>query len=135
MMQYWLLLSTIVFLAAAVLYTTLTEIDPTGDQAMVAYTTFFIAVFAGVWALVVLVHMGAVRLWEGRAITGKGFRTAVRRGFLIALYLCILCVLQLYRVLGVLELSITTLLFLALEYTYAAPTLPPTPADPPADDA
>lgn len=113
MLRNFLLATIILLLGGGILYITITKLDPFGEQALVAYSAFFIALFATVMALFTFVFFFLAELQSGHKQSTPTFHLALRRGTLVGICVVSLAILQLFRFLGLLE-AILLCTFLAL---------------------
>ncbi len=118
MWRNFLFTSLILILSAFILYTTLLNLDPLGEQRMVALFAFFLSIFFGVSALMTFIFFFSSELFSGRKLGNISFFRALRRGILVGIFVVVLFLLQFFRFLGWLEGGLLVLFLILIEFIF-----------------
>lgn len=113
MWRNFLLTGLVLGVSIAILYTSIFHLNPLGEQRDIAFLSFFVSLFCGLVSFFTFLFFFASELFFGKKLGTKYFIIAFRRSILLALFFCILLVLQLFRLLGLLEIVLLSI-FLAL---------------------
>ncbi len=114
-----LLLTSIVFcLSLGILYSTLLQLDPLGEQKAVAYLALFFGGFSAIWSFFTIFFFFGAELFSGYKLGNKVFLTASRRAFWIGLLAMALSALQILRLLGIEEVILLLVFFGLLEWIF-----------------
>lgn len=118
MWRNFLLTGVIFLLSCAVFYVTLFDLDPLGDQQIVAYASFYLSIFLGVTSFMTFLFFFAAELFLGKKMGSRQFLRSVRRGIWVALFVVICLSLQYFRMLGILESVLLICFLAALEWVF-----------------
>lgn len=114
-----LLLTFIIFvLCAFILYVTIFQLDPLGEQKYVAFLAFGAAVLFGLWSFTTLVFFFAAELFSGHKLGNRSFLIAVRRGFLLSTLSLSFITLQFFQMLGIAEALLLAIFFVLMEWIF-----------------
>lgn len=105
--------AVVLLLSAGIFYTTVFNLNPLGAQPYLAWITFYVSIFCGVWAFFTMFFFFAAELFTGYKLGDRQFLVAGRRGVLVALFVIGVLVLQYFRFLGLIE-GLLWLTFLCL---------------------
>ncbi len=111
----------IFLLSAGIFVFTLTQLDPLAEQANIALIVFYISLFLGTGSFFTLLAFFLNEIFAKENLGEKAFFTAARRGILIAFFVTVIALLQMLRLLGIIEavllfvfLVIVELIFLSV---------------------
>ena len=110
------LLGFIALLSAVILRTTFFELDPFGNQSGIAFMSLFVSLFLLTFAVVTMLYVGVRWVINPSTTTPRILPLALRRGVLAGIFLCAVAVMQLLRVLGIMEIVLVGLFIALLEY-------------------
>ena len=105
--------AVVLLLSAGIFYTTVFNLNPLGAQPYLAWITFYVSIFCGVWAFFTMFFFFAAELFTGYKLGDRQFLVAGRRGVLVALFVIGVLGLQYFRFLGLIE-GLLWLMFLCL---------------------
>jgi hypothetical protein len=111
----WLVFATFT-LSALILYLVIMHLDPFGEQALQAYVLLFFSAFFMTASFSIMFLFFGSELIFGRKLGKRKFFRAVRRGILIAIFIIICLILQLFKLLGILEIALLAMFLLIFEY-------------------
>ncbi|MCF7918012.1 hypothetical protein K9L27_03380 [Candidatus Gracilibacteria bacterium] len=120
MFRNFLLTGIVLILSGAILYTTLLNLDPLGQQKTIALFSFFISVFFGVGAFCTFLFFFGAELFRGRRLASKAFLVAIRRGILTSIFVIAIFVLQYFRFVGILELLLLAIFLVLVELIFTS---------------
>ncbi len=113
------ILTVVVFLlSVAVFYVTVTQLDPLGEQRHVAFFAFFLSIFCGVTAFFTFFFFFLHELMAQRKLGSRQFLIAMRRGLLLAVFVVVLLLLQLFRMLGLFEFAMLSTFLILVEVIF-----------------
>ncbi len=118
MWKNFLLTGIIFLLSGAILYVTIKNLDPLGEQQIIVFSAFFSAIFFGVASFFTFLFFFAGELLKGRKLGSRYFSVAVRRAVLVSLFVSVCCFLQIFRFLGVLEAILLACFLASLEWVF-----------------
>ena len=95
------------------MYVTIFNLDPLGEQKIIAFLAFFMAAFLGISSFFTFVFFFASELISGKKLGVRYFLVAVRRGIMVAAFFVGVLLLQALGLLGLLE-AILWAAFLAI---------------------
>jgi len=114
-----LLLTFIVLvLCGFILYVSLFQLDPMGEQKYVAFLALGASVLFGVWSFFTLIFFFGAEIITGYKLGTRSFLIAVRRGFLIAGLTSCFVLLQFLNLLSWPEAILLTLFFGLMEWIF-----------------
>ncbi len=114
-----LLLTFIVLvLCGFILYVSLFQLDPMGEQKYVAFLALGASVLFGLWSFFTLIFFFGAEIITGYKLGTRSFLIAVRRGFLIAGLTGCLLLLQFLNLLSWPEAILLTLFFGLMEWIF-----------------
>ncbi len=114
-----LLLTFIVLvLCGFILYVTLFQLDPMGEQKYVAFLSLGAATLFGLWSFFTLIFFFGAELITGYKLGNRSFLIAVRRGFLVSGLGGSLILLQFLGLLGATEALLLALFFGLMEWIF-----------------
>ncbi|MCK5461233.1 hypothetical protein KAI58_04575 [Candidatus Gracilibacteria bacterium] len=119
MWRNFLLTGLVLGLSGAIFYTSIFHLDPLGEQKDIAFLAFFVSLFCGLVSFFTFLFFFALELFFGKKLGTKYFLIAFRRSILVALFFCILLVLQLFRLLGMLEVVLLAIFLALVEWAIA----------------
>ena len=122
MLRNFFLTGLIFALSGGVFWMTLGNLDPIGEQRFIAYFSFFLSLFFGVGAFFTFVFFFWREIAIGQKLGMRQFLVAVRRGILVAVFVSGMAVLQLFRLLGVLEVVLLATFLVVLELIFLSTT-------------
>jgi len=122
MLRNFLLTGLVLALSGGVFWMTLGNIDPMGEQRLIAYFSFFLSLFCGVGAFFTFVFFFGKELVVGQKLGMRQFLIAMRRGILVAVFVSGVAALQLFRLLGVLEVVLLATFLIVLELIFLSGT-------------
>ncbi len=96
--------------------TALTQLDPMGEQALIAHIAFLIGIFGSVASFFTFVFFFAKELVAGYTAGTRAFAASLRRGVLVGLFALGAVLLQLMGLIGLLELILWALFLSLVEY-------------------
>jgi len=115
MFRNFLLTFIILALSVAILYTTIFNLDPLGEQKAIAFSAFFLSVFGVIASFFTFTFFFAAEIFAGRKLGARSFAVAVRRGIFMGLLVCALAGLQLLRLLSNYEIGLLVSFFVVSE--------------------
>lgn len=114
-----LLLTFIVLvLCGFILYVSLFQLDPMGEQKYVAFLALGASVLFGLWSFFTLIFFFGTEIITGYKLGTRSFLIAVRRGFLVAGLSSCLVLLQFLNLLDWPEALLLTLFFGLMEWIF-----------------
>jgi len=118
MWRNFLLTGIIFLLSVAVLYITVFDLDPLGDQRVLAYLSFYLSIFLCVTSFMTFIVFFASELIAGTKLGSRHFLRSVRRGIWGGLFVIFCLVLQYFRMLGLLEAVLLICFLASLEWVF-----------------
>ncbi len=118
MWKNFLLTGIIFLLSGAILYVTIKNLDPLGEQQIIVFSAFFSAIFFGIASFFTFIFFFAGELFQGKKLGSRYFSIAVRRAVLVALFVSICFFLQLFRFLGLIEAILLACFLASLEWVF-----------------
>lgn len=118
MWRNFLLTGVLFILSGSILYVTVLNLDPLGEQRIVAFLSFFLAIFFGVMSFFTFIFFFALELFHGKKLGSRDFSRSMRRGMLVAFFVCGILLLQLFRFVGALEVSILACFLASVEWVF-----------------
>ncbi len=119
MMGRVFLLTSIIFgLSAAILFVTLTQLDPLGPQRNIALISLFIALFTGITAFLTFFFFFLSEIFAHKHLGVTTYVHSIRRALLIALCACICIALLIFGILSYLELALLVSFFFLVEIIF-----------------
>ncbi len=112
-----LLLTGVLFLISGLLFaTTIGNLDPLGEQKLIALVVFYLSMFCGVTSFFTFLFFFGSELLSGRKLRTQHFLVAVRRGIFVGVFVITLLVLQMFRLLGLFEVTLLAIFLSLLEF-------------------
>ncbi len=118
MWRNFLLTGIIFLLSGAILYVTIKNLDPLGEQQVVVFSAFFAAIFFGIASFFTFIFFFAAELVKGKKLNSRYFSVAVRRALLVSIFVSICFFLQIFRFLGLLEAILLACFLASLEWVF-----------------
>jgi len=111
------LLTGVLFAISVVLFTTTVgNLDPLGEQKLIALSVFYLSTLCGVTSFFTFLFFFGSELLSGRKLRTQHFLIAVRRGILVGVFVVTLLVLQMFRLLGLFEVTLLAIFLSLLEF-------------------
>jgi hypothetical protein len=112
-----LLLTGVLFLISGLLFaTTIGNLDPLGEQKLIALVVFYVSMFCGITSFFTFLFFFGSELLSGRKLRTQHFLIAVRRGIFVGVFVITLLVLQMFRLLGLFEVTLLAIFLSLLEF-------------------
>ncbi len=115
MYRNFILTFIILALSGVILYTTVLNLDPLGEQKTIALIALFLSIFGGVSSFFTFTFFFAAEIFANRKLDTRHFIVAVRRGVFVGILACSLGGLQLMRLLGNYEITLLVCFFIVSE--------------------
>lgn len=125
MWRNFVLTGLILGLSAAVMYVAIFNLDPLGEQKIIAFLAFFMSAFLGIASFFTFVFFFASELISGKKLGVRYFLIAVRRGIMVAAFFVGALLLQALGLLGLLELILWAAFVAILEWVFSGSTSRP----------
>ena len=113
-----LLTLIILVLCVFILYVTIFQLDPMGEQQYVAFLALGTSGLFGIWSFFTLIFFFGAELITGYKLGNRSFLIAVRRGFLVSGLSVSLITLQFLNLLGWPEAVLVALFFSLMEWIF-----------------
>ncbi len=112
-----LFLTSVLFLLSGVIfYTALMNLDPLGEQKTISLLVFFFSLFCGVSSFFTFLFFFGAELLSGMKLKTQHFLIAIRRGILVGVFVIVLLVLQMFRLLGLFEVTLLAIFLSLVEF-------------------
>ncbi|NCP67144.1 hypothetical protein GW756_03245 [bacterium] len=108
----------VLVLCGFILYVTVFQLDPMGEQKYVAFLSLGASGLFGLWSFFTLIFFFGAELISGYKLGNRSFVIAVRRGFLISGLGMSLITLQFLNLLGWPEAILLALFFGLMEWIF-----------------
>jgi len=108
-------------LSVAIFYQTIFHLDPLRDQKIIAHSALFLSIFCGISSFSTLLLFFGAEIFAARKLGRRDFLIAVRRGILIGIFAVVIAILQLFRLLGLLEAGLLAAFLITCEWICLAP--------------
>ncbi|MBT3349606.1 hypothetical protein HN954_00870 [bacterium] len=125
MFRIFFLTLLVFFISAVALVFTVLGFDPLGTQQVIAFSAFFFSLFLVSTTFFSFVFFFGAELFFVnffRQFSEKTqFSIALRRGILMAIFISVTALLQLFRIAGVLEIGLLVLFLAVVEMIFLSP--------------
>jgi len=97
---------------------TLQNIDPLGDQKTIALLIFYFSIFCGVTSFFTFLFFFGSEIFSDRRLKSQDFLVAVRRGFWVGIFVVVVLILQMFRLLGLFEVTLLAIFLSLVEFIF-----------------
>jgi hypothetical protein len=118
MLKNFFLALLIFILSGAILYVTILNLDPLGQQRIIAFSALFASGFFLITSFFSLLFFFASEIWAGKKLGSSAFLVALRRGTLVGFFLLGCSLLQLFRLIAPLEVGLWALFLILIEWVF-----------------
>ncbi len=118
MFRNFFLTGVLFVLSGIICYMTIQNIDPLGEQKAIALLIFHFSVFCGVTSFFTFLFFFASELFSERRLKSQDFLVAVRRGLWVGIFVTVILVLQMFRLLGLFEVTLLAIFLSLVEFIF-----------------
>jgi len=108
----------IFLLSVGILVFTLTQLDPLAEQANIALIVFYLSLFLGSGSISTLIAFFLNEIFAKENLGERSFFIAARRGTLIAFFITVIALLQILRLLGMIEAVLLCVFLILVELIF-----------------
>jgi hypothetical protein len=116
MIRNLFLTGVLFILSGIIFYTTVLQLDPLGEQKTIALLAFYLSIFCGVSSFFTFLFFFGAELLSGRKLKTQHFLIALRRGILVGMFVIVLFLLQMFRLLGLFEITLLAIFLSLVEF-------------------
>ncbi len=110
------LMGVLFLLSGIIFYTTVINLDPLGAQKTISLIVFYFSLLCGVSSFFTFLFFFGSEVAAGKKLKTQHFLIAIRRGILVGLFVAILLVLQMFRLLGLFEITLLAIFLSLVEF-------------------
>lgn len=108
----------IFLLSAGILFFSVTQLDPLGEQANIALISFYLSLFLGVTSIFTLIFFFLNEIFAKENLWDRHFFIAIRRGLLVGFFTTVITLLQMLRLFGFIEAILLFVFLLFVELIF-----------------
>lgn len=108
----------IFLLSAGILFFSVTQLEPVGEQANVALIVFYLSLFLGIASIFTLIFFFLSEVFARENLGAKYFFVAARRGILVSFFVTVVTLLQMLRLLGIVEAALLFVFLVFVELIF-----------------
>ncbi|MDH3324576.1 MAG: hypothetical protein OEL89_02980 [Candidatus Peregrinibacteria bacterium] len=86
------------------------------EQKMIAFFAFFLSAFSGVASFFTFLFFFGAEIFSGKRLGSRNFLVAIRRGIFVGIFITAILALQIFRLLGILEVVLFAAFLAVLEW-------------------
>lgn len=107
-------------LSLGILWVTVTDLDPMGEQRSIAFIAFFISLFSGITSFFTFVFFFGNELLRGKSLGSRYFTKSLRRGMLVSIYFTTYMLLEWLNYWGMVEAILLGVFLILVEIIFAS---------------
>ncbi len=118
MFRYFFWTTLVLLLCGGIFGFTITQLDPLSDISVVALSLFYSSLAGFVWSIMTYLFFFGAELSMGRTLKDYNFRVAMRRGLLVSIFTTGAVALQMYNMMGGVELLLFGVFLVLIELIF-----------------